>query len=64
MPVIFVTQEAEIKKVMFLSHPGQIFHKTLSKKKKTFTKKGWQSDSRCRPWVQTPVLKKKKSKLR
>jgi hypothetical protein len=24
-----------------------------------FTKKGWWSDSRCRPWVQTPVLKKK-----
>jgi hypothetical protein len=23
--------------------------------KKTITKKGWWSGSRCRPWVQTPV---------
>jgi hypothetical protein len=30
------------------------------KKKKTFTKKGRWSGSRYRPWVQTPVLKKKK----
>jgi hypothetical protein len=28
--------------------------------KKPITKKGWQSGSRCRPWVQTPVPKKKK----
>jgi hypothetical protein len=27
---------------------------------KNITKKGWWSGSRCRPWVQTPVLKKKK----
>jgi hypothetical protein len=40
MPVIFVTQEAEIKKVMFLSQTGQIVHKTQSKKKKNLHKKG------------------------
>jgi hypothetical protein len=28
--------------------------------KKPFTKKGWWSGSRCRPWVQDPVLQKKK----
>jgi hypothetical protein len=28
--------------------------------KKPITKKGWWSDSRCRPWVQTPVPQKKK----
>jgi hypothetical protein len=27
--------------------------------KKPITKKGWQSGLRFRPWVQTPVLKKK-----
>jgi hypothetical protein len=27
--------------------------------KKTITKKDWWSDSRCRPWVQTPVAPKK-----
>jgi hypothetical protein len=27
---------------------------------KRFTKKGWWGDSRCRPWVQAPVLQKKK----
>jgi hypothetical protein len=30
--------------------------------KKTFTKKGWWSGSRYRPWVQTPVPQKKKKK--
>jgi hypothetical protein len=28
--------------------------------KKSFTKEGWWSDSRCRPWVQAPVLQKEK----
>jgi hypothetical protein len=27
--------------------------------KKPITKKGWLSDSRCRPWVQVPVLQNK-----
>jgi hypothetical protein len=30
-----------------------------TKQNKTFTEKGWWSGSRCRPWIQTPVLKKK-----
>jgi hypothetical protein len=35
---------------------------SVSKKKKKdpSQKKGWQSGSRCRPWVQTPVPKKKR----
>jgi hypothetical protein len=33
------------------------------KKKKKITEKGWWSSSRCRPWVQTPVPKKKKNTL-
>jgi hypothetical protein len=28
--------------------------------KKHFTKKGWWSGSRCKPWVQTSVLQKKR----
>jgi hypothetical protein len=36
----------------------QIAHETLSQKT-PITKKGWLSGSRCRPWVQTPVLQKK-----
>jgi hypothetical protein len=30
--------------------------------KKLIPKKGWWSDSRCKPWVQTPELKKKKKR--
>jgi hypothetical protein len=36
----------------------------LISKKKKITKKGWWSVSGCRPWVQTPVLKKKKKRKR
>jgi hypothetical protein len=38
--IILVTQEAEIRRMVAQSHPGQIVHKTLSYRKKTFTKKG------------------------
>jgi hypothetical protein len=31
--------------------------------KKPTTKKDWWRGSRCRPWVQTPVLKKKRTNL-
>jgi hypothetical protein len=41
-PIILATQEAEIRRIAFQSHPGQI---VLSQKKK-ITKKGWWSDSR------------------
>jgi hypothetical protein len=30
--------------------------------KRPFTKKGWWSGARCRPWVQTSVLQKKKDR--
>jgi hypothetical protein len=32
MPVILATQEAEIRRITVQSHPGQIVHKTLSRK--------------------------------
>jgi hypothetical protein len=40
MPVILTTQEAEIKKIMVPSQPGQIVCKTLSQKN-PIRKKGW-----------------------
>jgi hypothetical protein len=60
-PVILATQEAEIRRIAVWTQPGQIVHETLSQKKKSQNKKEkrlW-SGSRCRPWVQTPVPKKK-----
>jgi hypothetical protein len=33
MPVILVTQEADIKRITIQSQPGQIVHETLSGKK-------------------------------
>jgi hypothetical protein len=32
MPVILATQEAEIRRIMVQSQPGQIVHETLSRK--------------------------------
>jgi hypothetical protein len=55
MPVILVTKEAESRKIMVWNQPRQILHETLSWKK-PIIKKGWWSSSRCRPWVQIPVL--------
>jgi hypothetical protein len=54
-PVILATQEAEIRRITVQGQPGQIVHKTLSRKN---TKKGWWNGSRCRPWVQTPLLQR------
>jgi hypothetical protein len=48
-PVILAAQEAEIRKIVVQSQPGQRVQETLSQKKKPFTKKGWWSGSRCRP---------------
>jgi hypothetical protein len=48
MPGIPVTQEAEIRRITVRSQPRQIVLEMLSQKK-PFTKKGWWSDSRCRP---------------
>jgi hypothetical protein len=58
MPVILTTQEAEISRMAVQGQPRQIVHKNYLEN--PITIKGWQSGSRCRPWVQTPVLKKKK----
>jgi hypothetical protein len=60
MPVIPATQEAEIRRIMVHSQPGEIVHETLALKK-SITKKGWWSGSRCRPWVQSPVPPKQKT---
>jgi hypothetical protein len=55
------TQEAEIRRIMVPSQvPGQRVCETISKK--TITKKGSLSGSRCRPWIQTLVQQKKKKK--
>jgi hypothetical protein len=37
--VILATQEAEIRRILVRSQPGQIVHKTLSQKKKKNKKK-------------------------
>jgi hypothetical protein len=44
-PVIFTTQEAEIKRITVWNQHGQVVCETLSPKK-PFTKKGWWSGSR------------------
>jgi hypothetical protein len=54
-PVILATQEAEIRRITVWSQPVQIVHKTLSRRYPS-QKKGQQSGSRCRPWVQISVL--------
>jgi hypothetical protein len=38
-PVILATQEAEIRRIVVQNQPGQIGRKTLSRKKKPFTKR-------------------------
>jgi hypothetical protein len=40
IPIILGTQEAEIKRIMVQSQPGQIIHKALSRKKPS-QKQGW-----------------------
>jgi hypothetical protein len=44
------------------SKPAQANSSWDSISKKPFTKKGWWSGSRCKPWVQTPVPQKKKNR--
>jgi hypothetical protein len=55
---ILATQEAETRRIKVWNQLRQTGRETLSWKK-PITKKGWWSGSRCRPWVQTPVLPKK-----
>jgi hypothetical protein len=47
-PVILATQEAEIRRIIFQSQPGQVVHKTLSQKK-PISRKDWWYDSRYKP---------------
>jgi hypothetical protein len=44
---------------MVWSQSRQIVLETLSWKKNPFTKMSWWSSSRCTPWAQAPVQKKK-----
>jgi hypothetical protein len=62
MLVILGTQEAEIKKIKFKASLGNS-SETLSRKNPS-QKKGWLSSSRYKPWIQVPVLPKKKKKDR
>jgi hypothetical protein len=55
--VILATQEAGIRRIVVQSQPRQIVLRGPISKK-SFTKKGCWSGSRCRSWVQTPVLQK------
>jgi hypothetical protein len=61
-PEILAMQKAEIRRIMVWSQARQIVCEILSQKSPSCIpkKKGWQSSSRCRPWVQTPVPKEKK----
>jgi hypothetical protein len=49
----------EIRRSVVPNQWGQIVCETLSRKTH-HKKKGWWSGSRCKPWVQAPVLQKKK----
>jgi hypothetical protein len=51
---------SEIRNTVVWSQPGKRVYQTLSLKSPS--QKGAWSGSRCRPWVQTPVLQKKKKK--
>jgi hypothetical protein len=46
-PIILATQEAKMRKITVQNQLRQIVQETLSQK--THHKKGWWSDSRCRP---------------
>jgi hypothetical protein len=46
-PIILATQEAEIRMIVVRSQLGQIVRDTYLEN--TYHKKGWCSDSRCRP---------------
>jgi hypothetical protein len=48
MPVILAVQEAEIRRIVVSSQSRQIACETPISKK-SITKKGWWSGSRCRP---------------
>jgi hypothetical protein len=51
--------EAEIRRINHWRKPTQANSSWEPISKKPFTKKCWWSDSRCRPWVQTPIPPKR-----
>jgi hypothetical protein len=57
LPVILVTQEAEIRRIVGWSQPRQIVGGPYLKKTQC-KNQGWWCRSRCRPWVQTQYRKK------
>jgi hypothetical protein len=63
--LLLVTQEAEIRRISVWSQPRQIVQEALSRKTHHKKRTGgiWWSCSRYRPWVQTPVLQKKKKDI-
>jgi hypothetical protein len=61
MPVILATQKAEIRRIEVWSQPRQTVPRDPIFKK-PIRKKGWQSSSRWRLRVQTPVPQEKQQK--
>jgi hypothetical protein len=61
MPIILATQEADIRRISIQSQPGEIVSKTLSQKKKPFTKRAGGVAQSKGPEFK-PLYKKKKKK--
>jgi hypothetical protein len=65
MPVILVTQEAEIRMLSCQNHPGKTVRETLSRKKPIAKKKGVRAGGVAQgasPELRLQYQKKKKSK--
>jgi hypothetical protein len=61
MPVILATQEAEIRRIVVRSHPGQIVCETLSRKKPITKKRAGRVAQGEGPEFKPQYCKKKKS---
>jgi ribosomal protein S21 len=61
MSVILATQEAEIRRIVVQSQPGQIVHQTLSRKK-SITKIGLVEWLKVKTLTSSPSTTKKKKK--
>jgi hypothetical protein len=62
MSVILATQEAEIRRIVVQSQPGQIVSETLSQKK-TITKKGLVDWLKVKALSSNPSTAKKKKRI-
>jgi hypothetical protein len=65
MPVVLATQEAELRRIMVQSQPGQTVHRPYLKNKKikkSQKKGGWWNGSRCKFKSQSCKKKKKERK--